>query len=173
MAKAHPEQRAEFISEARHLDRFRHTNIINLFAVAFDDKKASAYKDDQQICALVLELCRCSLHEALYNGTEHGFKEALALPTRLALLRDLGKVLYFLHNLQPHPVVHRDIKTANLLLTPTTPPVLKLIDFGHAAFQRTSKLSKSGGGTANYNSPEQAQEDVKVFFSPFFCCHHS
>jgi eukaryotic-like serine/threonine-protein kinase len=54
-------------------------------------------------------------------------------------------------------IVHRDIKTANILLDADRRP--KIVDFGLATIQGGEKLTKIGStiGTVAYMSPEQAQ----------------
>lgn len=54
-------------------------------------------------------------------------------------------------------IVHRDIKTANILLDTDRRP--KIVDFGLATIQGGEKLTKIGStiGTVAYMSPEQAQ----------------
>lgn len=60
-------------------------------------------------------------------------------------------------------VVHRDIKSDNIMITPKSQ--VKIMDFGLAKVKGATKLTKAGStiGTAAYMSPEQAQgEEVDL-----------
>ena len=77
----------------------------------------------------------------------------LKLEETLALAIGIGQGLQEAHE---HKVVHRDIKSANVIVTPKGEP--KITDFGLAYLADRSKLTKSGItlGTPMYMSPEQA-----------------
>ena len=77
----------------------------------------------------------------------------LKLEETLALAIGIGQGLQEAHE---HKVVHRDIKSANVIVTPKGEP--KITDFGLAYLADRSKLTKSGTtlGTPMYMSPEQA-----------------
>ena len=77
----------------------------------------------------------------------------LKLEETLALAIGIGQGLQEAHE---HKVVHHDIKSANVIVTPKGEP--KITDFGLAYLADRSKLTKSGTtlGTPMYMSPEQA-----------------
>ncbi len=78
----------------------------------------------------------------------------LKLEETLGIAIGIGQGLQEAHE---HKIVHRDIKNANIMVTPKGEP--KITDFGLAYLADRSKLTKSGTtlGTPVYMSPEQAQ----------------
>lgn len=83
-----------------------------------------------------------------------------SLPWRDAVLVALG-VIEGLHAVHAAGVLHRDIKPSNVMLERTTPPQVKLVDFGvarkFASAPEDMHLTGAGEvlGTLNYMSPEQ------------------
>ena len=80
-------------------------------------------------------------------------ERALNLDEALRIAMGTGGGLGHAHE---NKIVHRDIKTANIMVTPKGEP--KITDFGLAYLADRSKLTKSGTtlGTPLYMSPEQA-----------------
>ena len=78
----------------------------------------------------------------------------LKLEETLGIAIGIGRGLQEAHE---HKIVHRDIKSANIMVTLKGEP--KITDFGLAYLADRSKLTKSGTtlGTPVYMSPEQAQ----------------
>ncbi|MEX6779196.1 protein kinase, partial [Limnospira fusiformis NRMCF6962] len=72
----------------------------------------------------------------------------------ISLLKDLLKVLYFVHK---HQVIHRDIKPENIIRR-ASDNKLVLVDFGAAKQVHSTSLSVTGTviGSAAYCAPEQA-----------------
>lgn len=87
--------------------------------------------------------------------TDYAERNALALPARIALLRQVAAALQAAH---ARLVVHRDLKPANVLVTPAGE--VKLLDFGIAKLLGSgddSDLTGLGGrpATPDYAAPEQ------------------
>lgn len=85
------------------------------------------------------------------------------LPLKLTL-DIIGQVLQALACIHGHDMVHRDIKTSNILLQPGPDgrPLVKLTDFGialieteSAAMDRLTSLGTQGPGTPVYMAPER------------------
>ena len=76
---------------------------------------------------------------------------------RIHIMSQVSSGLAFLHAMEPHPIVHRDIKPGNTLLTLLNKHhVVKLCDFGLSrVLPNMSDLSLTKGvGTRAYKAPE-------------------
>eukprot|EP00053_Salpingoeca_punica_P018688 m.184243 g.184243 ORF g.184243 m.184243 type:complete len:825 (-) comp17484_c2_seq6:583-3057(-) len=91
-----------FRRESAFLSSIRHPNIIHVEGVCVAPPS---------IC-LVMELCRGNLFEFLRTPTAHN----MPWDARLCLAIDCASAVACLHNLQPHPIMHRDLKSSNFLL---------------------------------------------------------
>ena len=75
------------------------------------------------------------------------------------MLAGLLGALAYLHTDERNPIVHRDVKPENVMLTSDNPPVMKLIDFGLAKETRHgvgSTFNKKG--TPEWMAPEQKRD---------------
>lgn len=106
----------------------------------------------------------CLVMELLPGGTLHTALSgdgALPWEVRVGWLRDIADGLGMLHDQKPHPIIHRDIKSANVLLTADR-RTAKLSDFGLAKVVQTvqtmtgaaSSGSSAGAGTTGWKAPE-------------------
>jgi hypothetical protein len=121
----------------------RHPNVVQLFGVG----------QHEGLLYTVLEYVEGgNLHRQL-KGTAWP-------PTRAArLLRTVAEAVHAVHR---HGIVHRDLKTSNILLTADGTP--KVADFGLAKHLGGKEdLSQAGDivGTPNYMAPEQALGNAK------------
>ncbi|MGM0838640.1 MAG: protein kinase domain-containing protein [Bacillota bacterium] len=68
--------------------------------------------------------------------------------------KQLANVLGYLHTRKPHPIIYRDMKPDNVMLTPEGK--IKLIDFGIAREYKTENSTDTTNlGTKAYAAPEQ------------------
>ncbi|WP_026572744.1 protein kinase domain-containing protein [Bacillus sp. UNC438CL73TsuS30] len=68
--------------------------------------------------------------------------------------KQLGEVLEYIHTRKPHPIIYRDMKPDNIMLTPEGK--IKLVDFGIAReFKAESTTDTTNLGTKSYAAPEQ------------------
>mmetsp|Transcript_17582 Transcript_17582/g.31738 ORF Transcript_17582/g.31738 Transcript_17582/m.31738 type:complete len:602 (-) Transcript_17582:64-1869(-) len=142
--KINEELLAEFDNEVQKLGQLRHPNILAVLAVHRKPPGLS----------LIMELVEGgSLFQLLHFPHQfHSRESGSATPLRdmLTILETTGVVLAFLH---ARGVVHRDVKTHNVLLTPTLD--VKVCDFGLARMR--SELNTGAmqfAGTPNYMAPE-------------------
>ncbi|WP_195908116.1 serine/threonine-protein kinase [Nostocoides sp. HKS02] len=133
------EFRERFRHEARNSAALSHPNIATVFD--FGDDAARPY--------LVMELVEGrSLAQVV---AERG---ALPAEEVSSILGQAALALQVAHNAG---VVHRDVKPANIMVTPAG--MVKLTDFGIARATASSGLTRTGEvlGTPHYLAPEQAQ----------------
>mmetsp|Transcript_46407 Transcript_46407/g.110560 ORF Transcript_46407/g.110560 Transcript_46407/m.110560 type:complete len:634 (-) Transcript_46407:113-2014(-) len=141
---------AEFDNEVQKLGQLRHPNILALLAV---HRKPPAL-------SLIMELVEGgSLFQLLHSPHQFqgrvpaaagGSNGGVPLKETLRILDTTGVVLAFLH---ARGIVHRDVKTHNVLLTPTLE--VKVCDFGLARMRSELMTgTMQFAGTPNYMAPE-------------------
>lgn len=137
-----------FKREMRMASRFRHPNLLQ-FIGATQIKNASPL--------IVYEL----LDKSLYALLEERQLEETEM-FRLSL--DIAKGLNYLHLHKPNPIIHRDVKSANVLLWMRGDVSwrAKLSDYGSVNFTRESETVNPG--TPAYAAPESRQSS-KVTYS--------
>ena len=92
--------------------------------------------------------------------TKKSFDEA----TVIEWAKQLCNILYYLHNQKPNPIIYRDMKPSNIIVSADN--VVKVIDFGIAReFKTDSGSDTSYMGTRGYAAPEQygtSQTDART-----------
>ena len=146
----HPDDR--ILHEARTLARLNHPNVVRVFDVREQDGRLS----------IVMEYVAGGTLEArLASG------EPVPLPEAARVWRDVLRGLEAAHALD---IVHRDVKPANVLLTPEGDA--KLCDFGLARSPADATLPGDGSGglagTPSYMSPEQVRGEAPTPASDVF-----
>ena len=91
--------------------------------------------------------------ETLFEHLDKAKGRALPISEVLDIGIQLSKVLGYLHT-RPTPIIFRDLKPANIMLTPDGN--VYLIDFGIARFFKPGQAKDTAAyGSAGYSSPEQ------------------
>ena len=97
---------------------------------------------------ILIELMSTSLHKELQ-------KSRLTKQQILGIAQDVALGLNYLHLFKPHPIIHRDVSSPNVLLKPCTGPAgyeAKVTDYGTANLQETTSTIMPGN--AAYAAPE-------------------
>ncbi|CAM6021721.1 unnamed protein product [Sphagnum balticum] len=135
----------EFFNEVHLLSRIRHKNLVSL--VGF------CQEGEEKI--LVYEFMTFgTLREHLY-GTEKAIREPMSWRTRLSIALDAAQGLEYLHEGCMPSIIHRDVKSSNILLSSKL--VGKIADFGLSKLttvEGASHVSTLVKGTAGYLDPE-------------------
>ncbi|KAK6945836.1 Legume lectin domain [Dillenia turbinata] len=130
----------EFISEVKIISQLHHKNLVKLIGWCHEKKEF----------LLVYELMpKGSLDKHLYNHNN-----LLRWPTRFKIAKGLASALFYLHEECEQCILHRDIKSSNVMLD--TNFNAKLGDFGLARLVDHDKGSQTTmpAGTIGYMAPE-------------------
>ncbi len=132
----HPETLERFKREARALARLKHPSV----AAVYDANVESGFP------YLVLEFVEGeNLEQVLAERGPLEVQEVVRMGVELAEALD---------HIHQHHVVHRDIKTSNIIIGPEGRAVVA--DFGIALVATLPRISRGALGTPEYMSPEQA-----------------
>ncbi len=140
-----PTFRSRFETEARNAAALHHQNVASVFD--FGELPGTGGGTPQPY--LVMELVRGEPLSALLRGGE-----PMPAETAADLVAQAADAIAAAHRLG---IVHRDVKPANLLVTPEG--TVKITDFGIARAADAVALTQTGQviGTPQYLSPEQAE----------------
>ncbi|KAM0930430.1 hypothetical protein ACQ4PT_001113 [Festuca glaucescens] len=136
-----PDCKEEFENELDLLGRIRHPNIVSL--LGFCVHGGNHY--------IVYELMEKGSLETQLHGPSHG--SAMSWHTRMKIALDTARGLEYLHEHCNPPVIHRDLKSSNILLDSDFNA--KIADFGLAV--TGGNLDKGNlkiSGTLGYVAPE-------------------
>jgi len=133
-------EKERFVHEAKATSALNHTNVTTIYEI--DEFEGQTF--------IVMEYCE---GETLRKIVE---KETLSIRKVLDIAVQICEGLTMAHE---KGIVHRDIKSDNIMLTPRGH--VKIMDFGLAKLKGATKLTQTRStlGTASYMSPEQAQRE--------------
>ncbi|KAI3972812.1 hypothetical protein MKX01_019470 [Papaver californicum] len=142
--KRQNEKENAFIAELAYLSRLNHKNLVKLLG----------YCEEQNECTLVYEyIANGTLHDQL-----HKLEPAPPLnswTTRLKVALDAARGIEYLHTYAVPSIIHRDIKSSNILLDAAW--TAKVADFGLSLIgpkDHEPYLSLKAAGTVGYMDPE-------------------
>ncbi|GMN40233.1 hypothetical protein TIFTF001_009455 [Ficus carica] len=144
LARGTSERSKEFDAEVRTLSSIRHVNVVKLY------------------CSITSEDSSLLVYEYLPNGSLwdrlHGCqKMKLDWNARYEIAVGAAKGLEYLHHGCDRPVIHRDVKSSNILLDEFLKP--RIADFGLAKMVQANKNGRQNSthviaGTHGYIAPE-------------------
>nr|TKS11849.1 hypothetical protein D5086_0000068700 [Populus alba] len=131
----------EFENEVGLLSKFQHPNIISIVG----------YSVHEEMGFIIYELMPNGSLEDLLHGTSRG--SSLNWHVRLKIALDTARGLEYLHEFCKPAVIHRDLKSSNILLDANFNA--KLSDFGLAVADSSHNKNKLKlSGTVGYVAPE-------------------
>jgi serine/threonine protein kinase/Flp pilus assembly protein TadD len=132
------EAKSRFEHEAKAASSLNHPNITTIHEI----------DEFESECFIVMEYVEGKSLKELLKSKPLSLKEVLDIAIQI------GEGLNAAHKKE---IVHRDIKSDNLMLT--NDGLVKIMDFGLAKLKGVNKLTKTGStlGTMQYMSPEQAK----------------
>lgn len=136
------QENAQFHQEVSVLKQIQHVNVVKLIDLK---RTPSSY-------FLILEYCS--------GGDLAAFLTEHKLLLEFIAQRFLRQILYALHELSKHHLIHRDLKPQNILLTEnSTNAIVKVADFGLARDLPSTDMAATMCGSPLYMAPEVLRND--------------
>ena len=136
-----------FIREMNMASRVRHPNLVQFIGASMDTEMV-----------ILMDLMPTSLRQHLADN-------APSIPStafRRTVSLDVARALNYLHLMQPDPIIHRDISSANVLLEPLPNHLwrAKVIDYGSVNLQ--NQLTTKNPGNPVYSAPESSDPSIQT-----------
>ncbi|KAI3883593.1 hypothetical protein MKX03_016275 [Papaver bracteatum] len=142
----------EFENELNLLSSIQHENLVPLLGYCCEK--------DQQILVYPF-MSNGSLQDHLYG--EAAKRKTLDWQTRLSVALGAARGLLYLHTFSGRAIIHRDVKSSNILLDHTM--TAKVADFGFSKYapqEGDSNASLEVRGTAGYLDPEYYSQHLSA-----------
>ncbi|KAL6518845.1 hypothetical protein OROHE_017598 [Orobanche hederae] len=146
--------RTAFVQEVTVWHKLNHPNVTKFVGATMGASELNIEKENNSHIGMPLNIC-CVVVEYLPGGTLKSFlirnyRTKLAFNVVIQLALDLARGLSYLHQKK---IVHRDVKTENMLLD--TNRTVKIADFGVARVEASNPNEMTGEtGTLGYMAPE-------------------
>lgn len=129
-----------FFREAEFMAKFDHEGVPGMYGVFIHDGKDY----------IAMDYIEGKTLEEIINTSEGPINEDDAIKWTV----EIASILDYLHNSFHQPVVYRDLKPSNIIITPEGKP--KLVDFGIARYYNPDKNTDTFNyGSPGYAAPEQ------------------
>lgn len=155
------------VNEINLAKKIRHENILELLGVSigYEDENLPRY-----ICLIYPYMQNGSLFECLNHGARCNKGEKIPWQKRLDIAKKVAQGIEYLHTFHEGVIIHRDIKTANILIDENLSP--KLGDFTlvrqlDSLKQGETEYSQNVIGTSVYMPPEAFRGDISTKFDVF------
>lgn len=122
--------------------RLRHPNMVQFIGASVDGTPI-----------ILTELMATSLRAVLQQGQIEQFKIT-------SISRDVLRALNYLHLMRPHPIVHRDISSANVLLDPLPDNCWKAKVSDYGSVNLLTHTHTVGPGSPVYAAPEASNPSL-------------
>nr|KJB40731.1 hypothetical protein B456_007G076700 [Gossypium raimondii] len=151
--------RAAFTQEVVVWHKLDHPNVTKFIGATMGSSELNLQTENghigmpSNVCCVVVEYCPGG---ALKSYLIKNRRRKLAFKVVVQLALDLARGLSYLHSKK---IVHRDVKTENMLLDKTR--TLKIADFGVARLEASNPNDMTGEtGTLGYMAPEGLQAEL-------------
>ena len=129
-------QRLGIDREITMMKLMNHPNIIRIYDV---------YEGDNELYLILEYVEGGELYDFVVNRKRLPSLEALAI---------FKQIVYGLNYAHTFSIIHRDLKPENILIHSINPPLIKIADWGMAAFAPPSLQLETSCGSPHYASPE-------------------
>ena len=124
--------------------RLRHPNLVQFIGASIERE-----------LILVTELMMTSLGALMHCGS-------LSESSIISISLDVARALNYLHLMQPHPIIHRDICSGNVLLDPLPEDCWKAKISDYGSVNLLQHLATAHPGNPFYAAPESKDPDLQT-----------